>query len=444
MKTITRRVRPLVTSDGEGVVNHAGSSLLSEMADHLGLTAALSRAMAPTRKRHSAHDPGEVLRDLVVMIADGGEGLAQLAVLRDQPDLFGKVASGPTAWRVLNSIGPEQLAAVRHARARARAHAWKVGATPKGELMVDFDATLVTSHSEKEQAAPTYKRGFGFHPLHSFLDNTKEALSGVLRPGNAGSNTAEDHITVFHDALAQIPEKVRKKRRILARADSAGATHDFLNDLRAEGVRFSVGFDLTEPVRTAILTMPKKAWIPAMKQNCDEREGADVCELTGLDLSSWPTGSRVICRREEPHPGAQLTFTDIDGYRFQTFITDQDNSDTVYLEARQRGHARVEDRIRCAKDSGLNHFPFGGFAQNQAWLELVLMAQDLFAWMQVLCLTGDARHWEPKSLRYRLLHTAGRMIRGGRQLHLKLQRIWPWSDELRETFATLRGLPSFV
>lgn len=444
MKHITRRIRPSVTSDGDGIVNHAGSALVSEMADHLGLTAALSRAMAPTRQRQSSHDPGVVLRDLVVMLADGGNRLANLAVLRNQPDLFGKVASGPTAWRVLDSIGPEQLAAIRRARARTRAHAWKVGATPEGELIIDFDATLVTSHSEKEQAAPTYKRGFGFHPLHCFLDNTREALAAVLRPGNAGANSAKDHITVLHDALAQIPENVRKNRRILARADSAGATHAFLNDLRAEGILFSVGFDLTEAVRTAILNMPKRAWIPAMKQNCEEREGADVCELTGLDLNNWPTGSRVICRREQPHPGAQLTFTDIEGYRFQTFITDQNDADIVYLEARHRGHARVEDRIRCTKDTGLNHFPFGGFAQNQAWLELVLMAQDLFAWMQVLCLTGEARHWEPKNLRYRLLHTAGRMVRGGRQLRLKLQRTWPWSDELREAFTVLRGLSAFA
>lgn len=372
MKGISRRIRPLVTSDGEGTVSHAGSALLSEMADRLGLTAGLSRAMAPTRKRKSAHDPGVVLRDLAVMLADGGDCLADLAVLRDQPDLFGKVGSGPTVWRVLNSIGPEQLAAIRKARARARAHAWEAGATPDGELIADFDSTLVTSHSEKEQAAPTYKRGFGFHPMHCYLDNSNEALAAILRPGNAGANTAVDHITVLDDALAQIPETAREERSLLARVDSAGVSHEFINALREKGIRFSVGFDLTQPVRTAILEMPKKAWVSAITQNCEERDGADVCELTGLDLSTWPEGTRAICRREEPHAGAQLTIIDIDGYRYQVFITDQDEADIAYLEARHRGHARVEDRIRCAKDTGLGNFPFGGFAENQAWLELVL------------------------------------------------------------------------
>lgn len=444
MKRSTPQIRPVVTSDGDGIVSHAGSRLLAELADRVGLTDCLSRAMAATRTRRSAHDPGVVLRDLAVMLADGGECLADLAALRDQPSLFGKTASGPTAWRVLASIGPEQLAAIRRARARARAHAWKTGTAPKGELVLDFDATLVTSHSEKEQAAPTYKRGFGFHPMLCYLDNTDEALAGILRPGNAGANTVADHIAVLDAALAQIPERVRTERRLLARADSGGATHDFLSTLRGREIRFSVGFDLTEPVRTAVLGMPKQEWLPAIKQNCEEREGAEVCELTGLALAGWPEGARVICRREQPHPGAQLTFTDINGYRFQTFITDQDDADIAYLEARHRAHARVEDRIRCGKDTGLNKFPFGGFAENQVWLELVLMAQDLFVWMQVLCLTGDARTWEPKRLRYRLLHTAGRLVRSGRRCILRLPRSWPWADALRDAFARARALPAFT
>jgi hypothetical protein len=443
VKRIRRRIRPSVACDGEGLVSRAGTALLTELADTLGLTDDLAEAMAPSRQRRSAHDPGEVLRDLAVVLADGGDRLAHLGVLRDQPDLFGGVASGPTAWRVLASVDAERLAALGLARAHARARAWRAGVAPKGELILDFDATLLTAHSEKEQAAGNYKHGFGFHPLLCYLDNTEEALAGLLRPGNAAAHTPVDHITVLDAALAQIPPpKPRGRRRILARADSAGASHDFTDGLRERGIRFSVGFPLTANVRDAVLQTPATAWIPAIRQDGEDREGADVCELTGLDLSGWPEGTRAICRREEPHPGAQLTFTDINGYRFQVFITDQDDDDIAYLEARHRGHARVENRIRCGKDTGMRNLPFQGFEENAAWLALVLTAQDLLAWTQRLCLTGDAQRWEPRRIRYCLLHVAGRLTRSGRRVTLRLQRTWPWVDELVRAFARLRSLPA--
>jgi Transposase DDE domain group 1 len=445
VKRIKRRIRPFVASDGEGLVSRAGTGLLTELADTLGLTDDLAVAMAPTRQRRSAHDPGEVLRDLAVVLADGGDCLAHLGVLRDQPDLFGRVASGATAWRVLASVDAERLVALELARAQARARAWKAGGAPKGELVLDFDATLLTAHSEKEQASGNYKHGFGFHPLLCYLDNTDEALAGILRPGNAAAHTPADHITVLDKALAQIPQpKLRGRRRILARADSAGATHAFINALRERGIRFSVGLPLTAGVREAVLQMPDRAWVPAIRQDGEDREGADVCELTGLDLSGWPEGTRAICRREEPHPGAQLTFTDINGYRFQVFITDQNDTDIAYLEARHRGHARVENRIRCGKETGMRNLPFQGFAENAVWLTLVLTAQDLLVWIQRLCLTGEAQRWEPRRLRYCLLHVAGRLTRSGRRVTLRLQRSWPWVDELIRAFTRLRSLPAVV
>lgn len=445
VKRIKRRIRPSVVADGEGLVSRAGTALLTELADTLGLTADLAKAMAPTRQRRSAHDPGEVLRDLAVVLADGGDRLAHLGALRDQPDLFGGVASGPTAWRVLASVDADRLAALESARAHARARAWRLGAAPKGELVLDFDATLLTAHSEKELASGNYKHGFGFHPLLCYLDNTDEALAGLLRPGNAAAHTPADHITVLDAALAQIPPpKPRGRRCILARADSAGATHGFVDALRERGIRFSVGFPLTASVRDAVLQTPARAWVPAIRQGGEDRDGADVCELDGLDLSGWPEGTRAICRREEPHPGAQLTFTDINGYRFQVFITDQDDADIAYLEARHRGHARVENRIRCGKDTGMRNLPFQGFAENAVWLALVLTAQDLLAWTQKLCLTGDAQRWEPKRLRYCLLHVAGRLSRSGRQVTLRLQRTWPWVAELVRAFRRLRALPTAV
>ena len=203
--------RLVVTGDGTGVAAHAGSRLLADMADVVGLSDGLSAAMASTRRRRSAHDPGRVLVDLAVMAADGGTSLSDLRVLRDQPELFGQVASDPTAWRVLDSIDAAVLAAIEEARAEARAAAWAAGARPPVDFIVlDFDATLVTSHSDKADAAPNYKHGFGFHPLLCFVDATNDAVAGVLRPGNAGSNTAADHIAVLDAALAQLPVKTAK------------------------------------------------------------------------------------------------------------------------------------------------------------------------------------------------------------------------------------------
>lgn len=440
MKATTRPRRLTVTKDGDGIVNHAGSAALAHLADVLGMTKALSAAMAPTRRRRSKHDPGRVLRDLMVMIADGGDCVSDLAVLRDQPDLFGEVASTATGWRLIDGMSEADLIRVRDARRRAGEQAWRRGARAE-RIVLDFDATLVTAHSEKEQAAPTFKRGFGFHPLLCTLDGANQILAGRLRPGNAGSNTVEDHVRVLEEAFLQLPEEAQGME-ILARADSSAATHGFVEALREMEIRFSVGFDLTAPVRTAILAMPETAWRTALTQEGEERDGAAVCELTELDLPAWPHGTRAICRRERPHPGAQLSFSDIEGHRFQVFITDQDDSDIVALEVRHRAHARVEDRIRCAKESGLSNLPFHDFLPNQVWLELVLAAQNLVSFFQRLCLVGEAQLWEPKKLRYRLLHVGARLARSGRQLILRLHRRWPWTAQLCDAFGRLYNLPA--
>lgn len=444
VKRSSTRPRLRVTADGSGVAGHVGARLLADLADVLGLTGALSVAMAPTRRRRSKHDPGRVLVDLAVMIADGGTHLSDLKVLRDQPEVFGAVASDPTAWRVLDSVDDARRAAISAARAAVRRRAWAKGVRPAW-IVLDFDATLLTAHSEKELANPTWKLGFGFHPLLCFLDGTDEALAGMLRPGNAGSNTVADHVAVLDAALAQLPVKTKVAdpeggEWMLARADSAGCTHGFLDALRERGVEFSVGFPIEEATRQAVLAVPKRKWVPAIDQDMDERDGAQVAELIGLDLSGWPPGSRAIVRRERPHPGAQLSFTDADGHRFQVFLTDSPDPDLAYLEARHRGHARVEDRIRNAKASGLENLPCQGFAANQAWLELVLMAADLVAWTQRLCLRGEFTRAEPKRLRYCLWHCAGRLARTARTTRLRLQATWPWANELAWAFARLEAL----
>jgi hypothetical protein len=440
---VTRRTcknKVQVVADATGVVSHAGGVLLVELADRLGLTKGLSAAMAPTRERPSAHDPGRVLRDLAVMLADGGDCLADLGALRDQVDLHGAVASDSTAWRVIDSIDVERLRAIRLARSRARERAWALGAQP-AEIVLDIDSTLVTAHSDKEGAAPTYKRGFGFHPLLCYLAG--EPLAGILRPGNAGANTAADHIEVLVDALDQLPEQVREDEQtpILVRTDSAGCTHEFLDAAVEMECAFSASMRIDEHAREAILAVAESTWTPAIRQDGAEREGAWVAELSDLALAGWPQGSRAICRRERPHPGAQLSFSDADGHRFQVMLTNQ-HGDPVVLEARHRARGRVEDAIRAAKDTGLSNLPFREFAPNAVWLELVLIAQDLISWAQTLLLEGVLARAEPKRLRYRLLHVTGRITRSGRSVRLHLPARWPWAEALVAAFSRLRALPA--
>jgi hypothetical protein len=427
-----------IVADADRLTSRAGTALLVGLSDRVGLTEALSQAMRGVRKRRSRHDPGRTLRDLAVMVADGGDCLADLSALRDQPTLFGDVPSDATAWRALAALDEARLAAVREARARARARVWQLARPPR-RVILDLDATLVTAHSDKEQAAGTYKHGFGFHPLLCYEATTEEALAGILRPGNAAANTARDHVELLALALAQLPEDA-KGPGLLVRADSGGATHAFLDRIAALGLCFSVGFDLTEPVRAAILGLPGKAWRPALSQAGEPREGAAVAELS-LDLSRWPAGTRAICRRERPHPGAQLSFSDDNGYRFQVFITNQQGGRIARLEQLHRQHAVVENRIRCGKDTGLRNLPFQKFQPNAAWLELALCGQDLLAWTQRLLLTGELARCEPKRLRYRLFHVAGRLTRHARRLRLHLPRGWAWGEALLQAFARLSALP---
>jgi hypothetical protein len=444
---VMRDGRPVtveVTADGAGLVSHAGTALLAQVADKLALTRTLSRRLAGLKQRRRGHDPGRVIRDVAVMLADGGECVSDLGAVRDQQALFGPVASDSTAFRVIDRIASEPglLEALRAAHARARERFWKLHGAPE-RLTIDVDATLITAHSEKEQAAGNYKGGYGFHPLAAYADETREALGGLLRPGNAGANTAADHVAVLDLALAQIPAEHIEGIEILVRADSAGATHGLVDYCREGNMRFSVGYELTEPVRTAILELPQDAWVTALDQDGTERPNGQAAEITdSIDLSSWPEGSRLIVRRERPHPGAQLSFTDHDGYRFQAILTDQPDADIAALECRHREHAHVEDRIRDDKDTGLAKFPFKEFALNEVWLETVLLAHDLIVWTQALLLDGELAKAEPKRLRYRLLHVAARLAFHGRRGRLLLQHDWPWASELADAFGRLKALPA--
>ena len=438
-----------VTADGDGVVSHAGAALLAGTADRIGLTKALSEGLAPMRERRGAHDPGRVVRDLAVMLASGGEHLCDLAAMRDQEPLFGAVASDSTAWRTIAAIARDRelTGALRRARREAREGAWSAGAAPEGPLFVDLDPTLIEAGSEKQGAAPTFKKGFGFHPMLAFLDRPGdpcggEPLAGLLRPGNAGANTVADQVEVAEEALEQLPAEVAAGSEIVLRFDSAGATHGLLDWAHEGQIRFSVGFDLTERVREAILRIPDERWTSALAQDGSPRDNGEVAEATDLiDLSGWPEGSRLIVRRERPHPGAQLSFTDSDGHRFQAILTDR-TGEAAELECEHRARARCEDRIRCAKQTGLELLPFSGFEMNAVWLELVLIAQLLLALTDTLLLRGELSGLEPKRLRYRALHTAGRLAFHARRATLRLERRWPWAEELAAAFMRLRELPA--
>ncbi|UZF46609.1 IS1380-like element ISRer1 family transposase [Rhodococcus rhodochrous] len=453
--------RVSASATGTGVVSQAGTVLLLRTAEKTGLAAALTTELAPYRKPLARHDPGKIVLDLAVSLALGGDCLADIAQLRAHPEIFGAVASDPTVSRLISVLAADAdtaLAAIGRARATARSHAWAAAGTSAPDhaideahpLVLDIDATLVTAHSEKEQAAPTFKRGFGFHPLCAFVDHgtggTGEPVAMLLRPGNSGSNTAADHITVVQDALAQLPvdPAYRVGKKVLVRIDGAGGTHGLIEYLTKRRLSYSVGFGLTETMVAALELVPDQAWTPAYDSDGQVRDGAWVTELTGLlDLSSWPKGMRVIVRKERPHPGAQLRFTDRDGLRLTAFVTNTRRGQLPDLELRHRRRARCEDRIRTAKVTGLQNLPLHGFDQNRIWLALVQLACELIAWMQMLALTDvAARRWEPKRLRLRLLSIAGRVARHARRVRLRLAATAPDIDVLVAGLNRLEALPA--
>ena len=453
-----------VDDAGSRLVSQAGVVALVDTVRVVGLDTALSAAVGPWRKPLARHDPAKVMLDLALSLAIGGDCLADVAVLREQPAVFGLVASDPTVSRTIDALAgdaPRALAAINTARARARAQAWRLagpdapdfGVDAADPVVIDVDATLVEAHSDKELAAPTFKRGYGFHPLWAFVDHgpdgAGEPLAFLLRKGNAGSNTAADHIAVLRDALRQLPSHrpgTRPGRRVLVRADGAGATHDLLNWLVSQRLSYSIGYTLPTEVSAVLARIPAHVWTAAYDADGQVRDGAWVAELTGLlDLTGWPEGMRVIARKERPHPGAQLRVTDVDGHRITAFATNTrpggSGTQLADLELRHRRRARCEDRIRCAKDTGLTNLPLHDFAQNQIWSAIVALACEITAWLQMLALAGHpARRWEPKRLRLRLFSIAGRIATSGRRTVLHLSRHAPWAGLLTAALSRLRVL----
>ncbi|WP_435218303.1 IS1380 family transposase [Streptomyces sp. bgisy034] len=445
-----------VEGGGRAVVSQAGGVLLVETVRKIGLDQAISAALTPWRKQRAVHDPGKVLLDVALAVALGGDCLADVGMLRAEPGVFGPVASDPTVSRLLDALagaGPRALTAIRAARAQVREHVWKLAGSSApdagGQVIVDLDGVLVLAHSEKQDAAATWKKTFGHHPLMGFVDHgrggTGEPVASLLRPGNAGSNTAADHIIAAQLALAQLPKHHRRGRRTLIRTDSGGGTQEFVAWLSARGrwLSYSVGMSITDAIHQAVLKVPASAWTPAVEPDGEVRDGAWVVELDdGSDcLKGWPKGMRLIVRKERPHPGAQLRFTDADGLRLTCFATNTIGQKIAELELRHRQRARAEDRIRAARATGLRNLPLHDSAQNQIWLEIVQIALDLLAWMPMLALTGTARLWEPRRLRLRLLSAAAQLVTTGRRRHLRFARHWPWTDVITEAIQRLATLP---
>jgi hypothetical protein len=483
-----------VTADGTGIVSHAGLALLRALSDGSGLTAGLSRALASDRLL--THDRGRVLADLACAVADGAEVISDFRVMTDQAGLFGLVASVPAAWRTLSEIasgGSRMQARITRAVSAARRQAWAAivarhGAIPgvrvadkviEGVICIRLDASVVTCHSDKAGAEPNFK-DFGLHPLLGYCDNTTEALAGVLRAGSAGSNTTADHLTVLDAAIAAVPAKHR--RRLMVTCDGAGASHGLigrLDDLAARPGRqliYSVGWELGERERRALARVPPEAWQAAIdgRGQVRQRRTADACadsgcgharcwieeahvtELTGLmregpdgdQLAGWPASMRIFARRERPHPGAQLSlFEEADGWRYSPWVSNLPatqrgwRAQLAYIDAAHRVHARVEDAIRTRKDCGIGKFPSCDFAVNSAWLTASLTAATLLAWLKLLAFDGDLARAEPKTLRYRILHAAGKLARSGRRRWLKIPAAWPWADAIATAWARITAMP---
>jgi len=484
-----------VSGGGTGVVSHAGLALLRHLADKTGLTGGLSAALATPRIL--VHDRGRVVADLACAIADGARVISDFRVMSDQGELFGLVASVPTAWRTLAEIARAGTRADRRIAAAvnaARRHAWaqvaaRHGALPgvrladrmlDGVTCIRLDATVTAAHSDKQLAEGNFK-GYGHHPLLAYCDNTGgEPLAWMLRRGSAGSNTAADHIALADAAIAALPPAVRRK--LMVTVDGAGASHGLVRHLDKLAARpgyqlvYSVGWALGEREKAALRLVPEQAWQIAIdgrgevrerradgacaSPSCAHRacwvEEAHVTELTSLlregpagdQLKAWPPAMRVFARRERPHPGAQLTlFEAQDGWRYSLWATNRAATtrgwlgQCAYIDAAHRVQARVEDAIRTGKQAGLGHFPSFDFKVNAAWLTASMIASILLAWLKLLALNGDLAKAEPKTLRYRVLHAAARLVRGGRRRRLKIQATWPWAEAITAAWRRIDALP---
>ena len=444
---------PMVTAEGERLVSHAGVGMLAEVADLSGLTGGLTALFARQGVRWRRHPPWVTLARAAAAIADGMTNVSEVSLFcSSRRMIFASPAALSTLRRAVFALGGELMTpGLDRVLGDARARTWQAASYAPESLTIDVDATLLDCHSDKEQAAPNYKSGFGYHPLGMWLDETREPLAMLLRAGNAGSNTAADHCDVLERSVDQLPAAYRAGHHrgddptgvvhpLLVRADSAGATKAFLADLQDRNIAFSVGFAIDATIRDMIENAPEEAWQAAINADRSERHGAQVVELCGFTgQNGWPPGARLICRREDPHPGATLSlFDQIRGQRHTLFLTDNTDADIAALELRQRQHARVEDRIRCWKTTGATRQPYWDAPANEAWLNTTLIALTLIAWAQLIGFHGDLAVAEPATFRTRILHIAGQTATRARKLVLHLDAQWPWAAHAVAAYQRIR------
>ena len=446
--TATNRVR--VESGGSGVVAHVGLHALGSFADRLGLGSLLSEQIPSRGERLPLHDRGKVLVQMALMIAGGGESCADIEHLRLQGDLFGSVPSDTTVFRTFHEIGAPTRNDLSASLAEVRERVWDEADLLKGEgpVVLDIDASLVEIHSEnKEGTAPHYKGGYGFHPMFCFADATGEALSSILRPGNAGANTVADHVSVLDGAIGQLPREFAVghghrdaaelvRRSVIVRADSAGCTTGFLSACRERNIGYFVTARSNARLHQAISDAENVdgVWLEAVTNDGEVRDGAMVAELTSLiDTSGLPDRTRFIVRKEPLHPGAQRSLFPSLDFRYWGFYTDQDG-DPRKLDLSMRAHAHVESHIQRLKDSGLCRFPFTKLHANEAWMFAVMLSADLVRWFQLVCLEGSWQQARPKALRWGIFHAPGRLIRSARRRIVRVIDGWPTTEVILDAY----------
>jgi hypothetical protein len=472
VKAIGWDERLSVKVDGKGMVGHAGAALLRRCADRTGLTGALGKVL-PRGSGSGWRERGQVVVMLAVAIVLGATSLLDAeALLTHQAGLFGTPASDSTMHRALAAMDEKVLAKVAKARAKVRRYVWSqaalrpggfpwlsvAGKVLTGWIVIDIDATIITSASKKQGAAATFKKTFGFHPLAAWCANTQECLAMLLREGNAGSNTVADHLTVLAEALAQIPDSSRAK--ILIRIDGAGATHDLLKRLEAlntrrRTVRYLVGWTITAADEQAIALLPEKVWGDALTQDGTPVATAHIAELTDLNTRpGWPDGMRLLVRRTRPSARQVNKLTDLEkrtGWRYAITATNirhmwgiPGSHQPQWLDALGRARAHVEDRVRCNKALGLHNLPSKDWTVNRAWMLTCNIAADLDAWTRLLGLHDhpDLAAAEPATIRYRLYHLPAKLTRHARRRWLTLSRTWPWRDAFTTCWHRLGKLPT--
>ncbi|MBT2513647.1 IS1380 family transposase [Arthrobacter sp. ISL-30] len=458
-----------VTFTGQSLVSHAGLNVLAGFIDALGFRGLCEDRLGQFVPSGARHRPGRLIGSLALMLAGGGEHVTDLDMLRSSPGLFGPLPSNATVSRFfertvanpeLFSYGFETL--TRELRTRA----WDAAgnrnpaarATAADPLILDLDATLVTSHSDKEHAVGTYKGGYGFAPFIASVDygtsnGTGEILACLLRPGSAGANSADDHIRVFEAATAQLPEAFFPDgrldgQRILVRTDSAGASRKFLWYLHSLKVQFSVSYPVPAGKAHMIDWLnDKQYWQPALDQDRPDRSDAWVINATEvIPMIDYPPGTNIYLRAEPLHPGAQPTLLDLDGHRITAFLTNAPRWHGPFLDARHRARGRCENRIKTLKNTGLGKLPFYDFAANQAWANTAALAANLISWLQLAALPDGhhARGWDIKRWRYRLFATAGKIINRARRNHLLLPRTAPEMPLIAGLLETLERIANQI